>query len=145
MAAPPTIIIHDLSQALAALAAAEAANCPVRLESARGAAGFSGAGWFKALAHEALAAHPDAAVELVLDCGSQPGQALAAIREGISLIRLSAPAKVREKVAAIAAAKGARLVSGRRGRVLDLLDVHDPEKAIADWLAGAGRRRGKTP
>ncbi|HSR55046.1 MAG TPA: hypothetical protein VLN73_02310 [Alphaproteobacteria bacterium] len=145
MAAPPTIIVHDLSQTLAALAAAEAAKCPVRLESARGAAGFAGAGWFKALADEARAAHPEAMVELVLDCGSQPGLALAAIREGISLIRLSAPARVRRKVAAIAAAEGAHLVSGRRGRVLDLLDVHDPEKATADWLAGASRRGGKAP
>lgn len=141
MAAPPTIIIHDLAQARAALGAAAAAGVPVVLQSAPGAAGFAGAGWFKALARDAHDVHPGAAADLVLDCGRAPGLALAAIREGVRAVRLTAPPRVREKIAAIAAARGCRLVTGRRGRVLDLLDVPDPEKAVAEWLA-TGRGRG---
>ncbi len=139
MAAPPTIIVHDLAQARAALAAAEAAGMPVRLQSAPGAAGFAGAAWFREVAALARAAHPRADAELVLDCGREPGLALAALSEGVEAIALTARREVREKVAAIAARSGARLVETRRGRALDLLDVQDPGRAVAGFLA---RRRG---
>lgn len=139
MAAPPTIIVHDLAQTRAALAAAEAAGMPVRLQSAPGAAAFAGAAWFAELAALARAAHPRAETEMVLDCGREPGLALAAIREGIEAIRLIARRDVREKVAAIAAGRGCRLIETRRGRALDLLDVANPERAVAGFLR---ERRG---
>ncbi|MDH3242304.1 MAG: hypothetical protein OEO83_16745 [Alphaproteobacteria bacterium] len=135
----PTFIVHDLVHTRAALSAAVRSGVKVRLLSAPGAAGFAGAGWFVAMVAAARAAEPGAASEAVLDCGREAGLALAAIRAGNEAIRLAAPTRVRARIQAIAAASGCRLLSGRRGPALDLLDATDPERAAALWLA---RRRG---
>lgn len=138
----PTFIVHDLGHARAALAAGARAGTKVRLLSAPGAAGFAGAAWFAEMVAAARAAQPEAASEAVLDCGREAGLALAAIRAGNEAIRLTAPAKVRARIAAIAAARGCGLMTGRRGPALDLLDAPDPERAAILWLA---KRRQKTP
>ena len=140
MAGPPTIIVHNLDHALGALAAAVEAGTAVRLMSAPGAAAYGGAAWFGALAAQAREAYPRAEVEMVLDCGSEPGLALGAIRTGIGAIRIKAPAKVREKICAIATASGSRLVANDHVRALDLLDARDPHWEVSTWL---GRRKGR--
>lgn len=141
MAGPPTIIIHNLDHALGAMAAAIEAQAAIRLMSAPGAAAHGGAAWFGALADQARDAHPQAEVEMVLDCGNEPGLALGAIRTGIQAIRIKAPAKVREKIAAIASASGSRLVANDHVRALDLLDARDPRKEVSTWLGRRKRRR----
>jgi hypothetical protein len=140
MRAPPTFIVHDLSHARAALSAAAGSGIKVRLLSAPGAAGFGGAAWFKEMVAAARTAYPEADSEAVLDCGREPGLALAAIRAGVQAIRLTAPAKTRARIAAIGTAGGCRLMVGRPGPALDLLDAPDPERAAALWLA---KRRTK--
>lgn len=138
----PTFIVHDFAQARAALTAAAEFRIAVRLQSAAGAAGFAGAAWFVAMIKAARAAVPDAESQAVLDCGREPGFALAAIRAGNEAIRLTASTAVREKIAAIAAARGCRLVTGPAGPRLDLLDAPDPERAARKWLAAkAGKTR----
>ena len=134
MAGPPTIIVHNIDHALGALAAAAEAGTAIRLMSAPGAAAHGGAAWFGELIAHAREAHPQAEAEMVLDCGHEPGLALGAIRTGIEAIRVKAPAKVREKIAAIATASGSRLVANDRARALDLLDARDPQREVSIWL-----------
>lgn len=138
LAGPPAIIVHNFRHAEAALAAAEAAGTPVQLLSAPGAAGYGGAAWFAELVAAARAEHPGAMAEAVLDCGAEPGLALAAIRAGIEAIRVRVPAPVRARIAAIASAAGCRLVPNVRVRALDLLDARDPKREADAWL-----RRGR--
>ena len=134
MAVPPTIIVHNLDHALGALAAAAEVQVAIRLLSAPGAAAHGGATWFREMIVLAREAHPGAEAEMVLDCGSEPGLALGAIRSGIEVIRIKAPAKVRERIAAIAAASGSRLVANDRARALDLLDTREPQAEVGTWL-----------
>ncbi|MCP5371668.1 MAG: hypothetical protein H6907_08030 [Hyphomicrobiales bacterium] len=71
----------------------------------------------------------------MLDCGGDAGYALGALRAGVAALRLDAPAAVRAKVAAIAAATGATVEpAGDPGPALDLDGVADPETACRDWL-----------
>jgi hypothetical protein len=132
---PPPIVVHDLDQARAALAAAAALGRPVILRSAPDAAAYLGAGAFRAIVAAAQAAVPQAAVTAVLDCGDAPGLALGALRIGIPAVRLRAAPGVLARVADIAAQYGARLDSDDRP-ALDLKDAADPEAACRRWLGG---------
>lgn len=140
MAEPPTIIVHNYRHAEGALAAAKAAGTAVRLLSAPGAAAYGGAAWFKEMIAAARAQHPGVEAEAVLDCGAEPGLALAAIRAGVEAIRIKAPAPVRARIRAIASAAGCRLVPVRRVRILDLLDAWNPEREARIWLQANMRR-----
>lgn len=129
---PPAIVFHGLDQAMAALAAAAALGVPVTLLSAPGAASYAGAGWFRAVVEQAQAAHPDAEAVALLDCGDQPGHALAALREGVTAIRFSGITA--DKIEDIAARYGARMVRDRP-ESLDLQEVSgDPIAACRAWL-----------
>jgi len=132
--APPTIVVHGLAHALAALAAAREAGVAVRLASAPGAAAFAGAGWFAALLRAAADAVPGAAFEAVLDCGDAPGHALAALRAGITRIALVGRPRAVRAVAAIAVQQDAA-IDRRRGVRLDLGDAADPPAAARQFLA----------
>jgi hypothetical protein len=135
---PRTVVIHSLDHARRALAAAAAAGVAVRLQSAPGAAAYSGAAWFQEVVRTASSAHPDVAVEAVLDCGDAAGLALAALRQGIPVVRFSGRRRVRENIAAIALRHGAVLDSARRA-VLDLGRVADADARLAAWLGDGGR------
>jgi hypothetical protein len=130
------IIVHSLAEARAAVAAAAALDVPVTLESAAGAGGYAGPLWFKALVDAAQAAHPEAAVSALLDCGDEAGTALGALRAGIARVRYSGPAETRARLAAIAAALGASLEDAGQGEALDLLEARHPEAAAREFLAG---------
>ncbi len=131
---PRTVIVHSIEQARAAAAAAAAAGHPVRLLSAPGAAGYAGPAWFAEVIARTRREHPTAVLEAVLDCGDSPGDVLAALRRGIEIVRYDGPAPMRRKLAAIAAAAGARL-DRVRGPALDLDGAGDPAGAVAAWLA----------
>jgi hypothetical protein len=139
---PPVLIIHDLAQAVAALAAAEATSTAIQLESAPGAAGYAGAGWFAAVIEAARATHPQARVLAVLDCGAEPGLALGAIREGVEAIRTQARPAVRAKIKAIGQAAKVEVLEGKPGPALDLGTIvpgprgpKEIEAAARDYLA----------
>jgi fructose/tagatose bisphosphate aldolase len=133
-AVAPVVVVHDLSHARAALAAAAAAGAPVTLLSPAGAAAYWGALYFHALIRLAAEAHPAVAFTAVLDCGERPGDVLAALRQGIADVVFHGDGEVREKLAAIAAARGARLHAPMPAD-LDLGRARDPEAACRQAFA----------
>lgn len=137
--APKAVIVHSLDDARIALRAARARGVPVCLRSAPAAAGYAGPGWFRALAEAAADEFPDVRFMTSLDCGAAPGDALAALRAGVKVLRLSAPKRVRDKIVAIARRCGARL-DHDRAKALDMQGLADAEAACRAWLDGAGRR-----
>ncbi|MBI4184420.1 MAG: hypothetical protein HY521_10520 [Proteobacteria bacterium] len=133
MARPRAVVVHGLDHLRAALAAAREAGAALVIESAPGAGAFAGAPWFLAMLARARAEYPEVEVGAVLDCGDRPGAALAALRAGVSCVRLAGPAGVRRRVAEIAAQLGARLDAGGR-ETLDLAGEADPGRACRAWL-----------
>lgn len=119
------------------MTAAAELGVPLLLYSAAGAAGYAGPGWFREVVASAHAAAPEVDLVAVLDCGAEPGFALAALRAGVQAIALRAPAPVRQKVAAIATQCGARLATPAPRASLDLLTVADAHAACRSWLGGA--------
>lgn len=126
--APPEIIVHGLDHARAALGAAREAGRAVRLASAPGAGAYAGGSWFAALEAEARAEFPDVEATFILDCGDEPGRALAALAAGVRHIRLKAPKQALARIADIAAQSGA-VVETIRGDGLDLGAEASPEIA----------------
>jgi hypothetical protein len=99
---------------------------PVTLESAPGAGGYAGPAWWRALIEAALAEYPTATARAVLDCGEEPGTALAALRAGVSRIRFTGDPGMRERLGAIAAQLGATVEGVAGGEdALDLLETGD--------------------
>jgi hypothetical protein len=135
----PIIVVHNAEHARAAAAAAAALGRPVLLRSAEGAAGYAGAAWFQEVVKLAEATYPNADIAASLDCADAPGHALAALRQGLKLVRLRARPAVLAKVAAIARQLDAAL-DRERGPALDLLDEADPAAACRAWLARRSRR-----
>ncbi len=134
------IIIHSLAHARAALRAAAAHGVPVTLSSAPGAAGYAGPEWFRQLIAAATAEHPAAQVTAVLDCGTAPGHALAALRAGLKAIRFEADPAVGKRIAELAAHYGAR-VAPAAGDALDLAAAVDPDAACHAWLGAGAKAR----
>ena len=132
---PPAIVFHSLAQAEAALAVAGELGLPVTLLSAPSAAGYAGPGWFRSVVAQARAAHPEAQATAVLDCGEFSGLALAALRDGVTLIRFSGDTA--DKIADIAGQYGARVIS-TRPEALDLARIErrgwDMVRACREWL-----------
>ncbi|MBM3733563.1 MAG: hypothetical protein FJW24_08910 [Acidimicrobiia bacterium] len=110
---PPAFVVHDLGQAKAALRATREAGTRALLVSAPGAAQTLGPAVWRKMMTEAARAEPGAMFEAILDCGSDPGIALGALREGVKAIVLKAPADVFAKVADIARQSGATVYERR--------------------------------
>ncbi len=136
---PVIIVIHSLDHARRALAAATAAAVPVRLRSAPNAAAYAGAAWFQEVVRAAMDEYPDADAEASLDCGDAAGLAMAALRQGIGLVRFTGRKAVRIRIAAMAKAGGGGLDEAG-GAFLDLGAVadRDMDSALRAWL-----RRGR--
>ena len=132
---PPAIVFHSLAQAEAALSAGRELGVAVTLISAPSAAGYAGPGWFRSVVEQACAAHPDVDVAAVLDCGEFSGLALAALRDGVAVIRFSGDTA--DKIADIAGQLGARVIAGRP-EALDLAGIErrgwDMVRACRKWL-----------
>jgi succinyl-CoA synthetase beta subunit len=128
MAAPQAVIVHSLAQARQALAA----NRPVTLLSAPGAAIYAGAGWWLALVEAAAGGAPPP--PNFLDCGGAAGRALEALRAGQKHIILQAPEAIFAEVSVIAASFDAAVLAVAPPS----LDLGRPGAArlLAAWLAG---------
>jgi len=129
------VIIHSLADARAALAAARESGVPVSVISAPGGAAHAGAAWFDQVIRAAQAEIPEAKVNAILDCDDAPGFALGALRAGIKVIRFVGREDVTSRLADIAAACGARLVT-EPVETLDLRGHKDPASACRAWLDG---------
>ena len=119
-----SVIFHDLPQARAAVAQADAIGAPVELRSPPNGAAIIGPGAFKAIADDLAQTHPGAASSMILDCGTNAGLAMAALRQGCKDICVDVPAETHSKIAAMAQAQSARL-HGPVEIVLDLAATAD--------------------
>ncbi|MDJ0950476.1 MAG: hypothetical protein QNJ94_16310 [Alphaproteobacteria bacterium] len=133
--AAKAIIVHDLAQARAAVAAAAAHGRPITLWSPPGAAAYLGASYFLSLVAAARADHPTAEVDAVLDCADDAGWVLAALRRGVAGVCFHGTDRVAAKLADIAGQYGATLHRAAPD-ALDLAKAADPAQACREWLAG---------
>ncbi len=120
---PPAVTVHGLAQARLALAA----DRPVLLLSAPGAASYAGALWWRTMVSMALDGRsmPDA-----LDCGDQAGRALEALAAGCRILVLSPCPAFRS----VADRAGEALVLAGRPESLDL-GVRGAERFLESWLS----------
>jgi hypothetical protein len=102
----PAVIVHSFGEAVASLREAQAIGRGVTLLSAPGAALYAGCGWWRALVEAARAKYPDVPCADMLDCADGTGQALAALRIGLTRLVLWPDAPGREAVVAIAQTLG---------------------------------------
>ncbi|MGB8182945.1 MAG: hypothetical protein WCF13_11295 [Stellaceae bacterium] len=129
------IVVHSLTDACAALAAAASVGCEVTLTSAAAAGGYAGPAWFKALTEEAMRTVPDARCDTVLDCGAAPGIALAALQLGLKHLRFTGNAEARRHLQAIAVQLDATIETEDLP-ALDLRGVRHAEARCRAWLTG---------
>ena len=127
-------MVHELAHAVAVRAASQRHGIPVTLVSAPGAAGTGGAGWWRAIITQAQHVVPEADATSILDCADAPGMALAAIREGVKAIALSAPAATLSKVRDIGAQSGVTLQTVDWDNVYDLIGTNDPRAECENHL-----------
>jgi len=135
--APARIVVHELGHALAALTAAQAHQQPLVILSAPGAVRSAGAGWWRELVTQAGAGNPDQTAEWILDCGDEPGMALAALREGVTTIALDAGEPIWSRVAQIATQCDARVLRVDRTGALDLAGSNNPQRDCNLYLSNA--------
>jgi hypothetical protein len=135
-AAEPTIVVHSLDHARAALAVASETKQPVTLASAPFAGCYAGPGWFAALVSLARSEFPDAAFSAVLDCGDEAGTALGALRAGVKRVRFAGTEEAAVRLADIAGQLGAAIEREAPAGALDLLDKADPLGACREFLNG---------
>ena len=138
--APAVFVVHSLIQAIAALEAAAAAERDIVLLSAPDAGIYAGPGWFRAVVDAAHAAVPAARFSAILDCGDDAGAAQGALRTGLDTVIFTGRAEVTERLAGIAAAKGARVLTSRPADALDLgrwffVDAETLRRRCAERLA----------
>jgi hypothetical protein len=125
---PVAFVVHGLPHLAAALAAGAESGRPIVAISAPGASAYAGPAWFAALAAEGGAAYPDVALTAILDCGDRAGDALAALKAGLTRLIFTGNPVAGEKLAAIARGYGAEIMFNRPDAV-DLLGVRDPARA----------------
>ena len=104
-----TVIIHDLLQARTAVDFAISANVQMELRSPPGGGKNIGPGIFKAIVDELEKIYPDKAIVMILDCGTDPGFAMAALRRGCRDICIDVSDEVGVKIKAIASALSAKI------------------------------------
>ena len=132
---PPALLVRGAAEAAAALALA--AGRDVLLLSAPGAAGFLGAGGWRALVAAAARQAPGAPFRDALCCAAAPGLALAALRAGCRLLVLDPACAAFGQVAGAAASAGATLLPARPAALdLSALDLAAPHgrRILAAWL-----------
>ncbi len=130
MLLPPAVIVHGLPDARAALRPGRT----VTLLSARGAALYAGALWWRELVAAARAGHPATPAQDVLDCADAPGAAMAALRAGQILLVLDVACPGFAAVQGAAATLGAHVLP-QPPPALDLADA-GAQRRLARWLAG---------
>ena len=116
------VIVHSLAHAVGALRAAARASRLITLLSAPEAGIYAGPGWFRALVEAAREAAPDARCSAILDCGDEPGAALAAVRAQIEAVLFTGRVDVTLRLADIARQHGVRLITVYPPAAIDLGD-----------------------
>lgn len=133
MTAPPPfrpILIRGLDDALLAAGAADSAGTPLVLMGPPAA----GALWLRGVVERVRKAHPGLEVAGLLDCGDRAGETQGALAAGLRLVLFTGRPEMADRLAAIAAARGAALLT-HRPTALDL----------AAWISAEGRSRRHSP
>jgi len=131
------VVVHDLAQARAALAAAEALGVAIRLRSAPGAAAHAGVGYLQALGRACGRA-------LLIDCGEDAGLVMAALRTGSRRLVFSGDPATAGKLRDMAEQVGAELRHETGPGEALVLDPDDAA-ALALRRALAARRDNPRP
>jgi len=131
------IIVHCLSDCVAALTAASRTGRAVSLLSPPDGGASLGIGYFTAMLAEAHQLVPGTGADAVLDCGDSPGLALSALQAGIAVVRLAAAGETLRRLDDIAGQLGARVERHWPVPVLDLADRKDPLAAALAYLSGS--------
>ena len=108
----PAITVQDWAQTRAALEAARSQGRAVSLCSPPGASAWLGAGYWAALQARARAEFPDVEFALALDCGDAAGDAMAALRAGVTHVIFRGEPTILAKLQDMAAQRGAELHAG---------------------------------
>lgn len=132
------VIVHDLTHARAALAAAAETDAEIQLLTPVGGAHYAGPAYYAEVARLAAAERPDARFRILLDCGDDAALALSALGAGWRALVLRRSGSVWAKVADVAARLDAT-VRRRPPPGLDLGRVEDAGEACRRLLGGAGR------
>jgi len=141
---PAAFIVHSLSQAKAAVAAAVEHNSAVTLLSAPGAAAYGGAGWFAAVIRAARELRPGADVLGILDCGSRADLVQAAFRQGLTQVVFRGDVRLLRPLRDIARQQGGMILR-RRPAACDLRHADDPEAACRAWLDRPAHLKKRRP
>lgn len=129
-----TFVVHELAHAHAVLETSVRLDIPVLLASAPGAVRTGGAGWWRELISQSRSRFADAQFSSVLDCADEPGMALAAIREGVEAISVTAPRQALQSLTDIANQSGVSILSLDRARAFDLAGSNDPQADCENHL-----------
>lgn len=133
------VVVHTPQHVRAALAAAYAAERPVILASAPGAAQYQGPGWLLRVARTAALGLPGVRWTLVLDAGDAAGFALAALEAGAPAVAVDGmPAAALRSLRAIAEGLGAAVLDGPQPGT-DLLAHPDPVAACRSLMNPAAQ------
>ena len=127
------LIFHSFDHVRAALAAARDLDQAIVLLTAPGAAAAVGPDVLKAMVDDAAAAVPGARFDALIDCGSQPGIAMGALRAGWRHLVFQGDAMVQPKIADLARQHGAVLANATPA-ARDLSEARHPDRAAAAWL-----------
>ena len=128
-------MVYSLGDAMAALSAAVTLDRPLRLITPLCFTASLGPRVAREMIDAALATVPYPRASWIIECGSDAGLAMAALRAGASVIRVDLREDVRARVADIARQQGARLAeAGDAGPTLDLADVADARATCLSWL-----------
>jgi hypothetical protein len=129
-----SVVVHTPQHVQAALTAAWAAQQPVILASAPGAAQYQGPGWLLKVAQTKAMALPGVRWTLVLDAGDAAGFAMAALESGVPAVAVNGlpPAALRS-LRAIAEGLGAAVLDGPLPGT-DLLTLPDPAAACRSLM-----------
>ena len=131
------VIFHTLSDATAALAAAEQSSAQVALRTARGAVRYAGPTYLIEIVRSASAECAnrfEIESSAFIDCRDEPALVYTALRAGWRGILYNGPKHYQNEVKAAAAGYRAKLLS-RAPRALDLLDHPDSVSACLKWYA----------
>jgi fructose-bisphosphate aldolase, class I len=129
MAPRPQVVVHDLAQARAALAAAAELGLPVELRSAPDAAAYAGVGYLHALGEAAGQA-------LLVDCGEDAGLVMAALRSGCRKLAFSGSGELFQRLADMAAQASAELTDESAApALLALMPDDDARARCLAWLS----------
>lgn len=126
------IRVHGLADARAAAMAADNLGLPLTLM----AGGYGGAPWLMGIMARVASEYPTLRVSGLLDCDDRAGEAQAALAAGMSGILFTGPPGVAARLAVIAVARGAVVLTDRPP-ALDPRGHRDPVAACRTWLSAS--------